>query len=1160
MSASPHSRTSLLHEELTRRVLVVDGAMGTALQDQQLTAEDFGGEELDGCNESLNLTRPDAVRTVHRRYLEAGADIVETNTFGGTPLVLAEYGLQDRAREINCVAAELAREVVEEFSTLERPRFVAGSMGPTTRSVTVTGGVTFEDLIDHFRVQALGLIEGGVDLLLVETQQDTRNVKAAVEGIRLAEEELGVNCPLMISGTIEATGTMLAGQPAEALVASLQHLDLLAIGLNCATGPEFMTDSIRSMSELARTRVSCVPNAGLPDEDGNYQESPAHMAEVLGRFLDKGWINLIGGCCGTTPAHIAAFAALAEGRTPRTVPMHHRALYSGIDWIEATEDNRPLLVGERTNVIGSRKFKRLIAAEEYEQASEIARAQAKAGAQILDICLADPDRDELVDTRLFMAEVIKRTKLPLMIDSTDAAVIECALSYSQGRAIINSINLEDGEERFAAVVPLARRFGAAVVVGTIDEDPEQGMALTAERKLAVARRSHQLLTQKYGLRDEDIVFDPLVFPCATGDETYVGSAAQTIEGVRAIKAAFPACKTVLGVSNVSFGLPVAGREVLNAVFLYHCTKAGLDLAIVNSERLERFARISDEEVELAEDLLFDRHPEAVARFAAHFRERKPEPTTAREELPIDERLARCIIEGTKDGLLEDLDRKLQEATPLEIVNGPLMSGMDEVGRLFNDNQLIVAEVLQSAEAMKAAVDHLEPHMEKSDAASNAKVLLATVKGDVHDIGKNLVEIILSNNGYEIVNLGIKVAPETLIEAVRRESPDAVGLSGLLVKSAHQMVVTAEDLRQAGVRIPLLVGGAALSARFTRSRIAPAYAAPTLYASDAMDGLALLNSIRRTSVEAVVAEQAAKHDALAPAASSRRVASRSTTRSAEVRLDLDIPVAPGTRVHSETFEDLDAIWELINPQMLYGKHMGYRGRVTSGRGDGDAKLEKLRDQIAAAKDECRQFLRPRAVWRWLEAESVGNRIEVFAGAQSLGAWTFPRASRDNGHCLADYILPSRGGSRDHVAIFVTTAGHGVVERAQAAKEAGEYLRSHALLSLALETAEALAEFVHRRIRHDWGLADDEPETPRELFQARYRGKRFSFGYPACPDLSQQRLLFELLDPSRIGVELTEGDMMDPEASVSALVFHHPDARYFDVGELPEVGIVNPTQSI
>ncbi|MGH7308872.1 MAG: homocysteine S-methyltransferase family protein, partial [Candidatus Rokuibacteriota bacterium] len=866
---------SRLRAALGQRILVLDGAMGTMLQARGLSATDFGGSAWEGCNEHLNLTRPDVIRSIHAAYLEAGADIISTNTFGCAPWVLGEYGLADRVRDITLAGAVLAREVAGD-------RLVVGALGPSTRTIAVTRNVTFDEVARAYAEQARALIDGGVDALLLETQQDTLNVKAAGLGLRQAMREAGAELPLLVSATIEPTGTMLAGQGVEALYVALQHLGLFAIGLNCATGPEFMTDHLRTLAQLATCFVSVYPNAGLPDERGQYGETPESLAFKMRRFVEEGWVNLVGGCCGTTPAHIRALADLVRGRSPRVPATREPRGVSGIEVLYPTEDNRPIFVGERTNVIGSRRFKELIVAEQFQEAAEIGRAQVRGSAQVLDVCLANPDRDEAADMDRFMSALTRMVKVPLMIDSTDAAVLELALKHCQGKAIVNSINLEDAEERFERVCPLLRHYGAAVVVGCIDEDKQQGMAVTAARKLAIAERAHALLTGKYGIPARDLIFDPLVFPVGTGDQNYVGSAQETIEGVRLIRARFPECATILGISNVSFGLPPAGREVLNAVFLYHCTKAGLDYGIVNTERLERYASIPEEERRLAEDLIFCRGADPVAAFAAHFRGRQ-KAAPVKSTLSLDERLARYIVEGSRDGLIEDLEAKRAEAAPLDIINGPLMKGMDEVGRLFNDNQLIVAEVLQSAEAMKAAVAHLERFMDKAETATRGMFLLATVKGDVHDIGKNLVEIILANNGYRVINLGIKVPPETLIAACHEHKPDAIGLSGLLVKSAQQMVVTAQDFRAAGIDVPLFVGGAALTKKFTATRIAPEHPGLTLYAKDAMEGLDLANQLFTAPTrEALIARIRREHAALggdgpgetaavAPAAASARSA-------------------------------------------------------------------------------------------------------------------------------------------------------------------------------------------------------------------------------------------------------------------------------------------------
>jgi 5-methyltetrahydrofolate--homocysteine methyltransferase len=1176
--ADRDERTKLLRELLRERILVMGGPYGTFIHGRDLTADDYGGVQFEGCPEQLNVTRPDVIEEAHRGYLEAGADIISTNTFGGGSIVLAEYGLQDRVLELNEAAARLSRQVADVFSTPDRPRFVAGNMGPTTKSLSLTGGITFEEMSRVYHDWAAGLVAGGADLLVLETQNDTRTVKAALIGIRLLFDELGYRLPVIVSATIEQTGTMLAGQGVEALSASLMHADLLALGLNCSTGPEFMTDHIRSLAALTESYVSVWPNAGLPDEEGAYCETPEQMAAVLGRFIDHGWLNIIGGCCGTTFEHTRMFAELAAGKAPRVAQPQHRTVVAGIDFIEATEEARPLIVGERTNEVGSRRFKRLISDEKYEEASEIARRQVRGGAQIIDVNLQNADRDELRDIDAFYELLGKKVRAPVMVDTTDPVAIERALTYCQGKCIINSVNLEDGLEKFERVTPLAHAYGAALIVGCIDEDKEQAQAITRQRKLEIAQRSYALLTERYGIRPDDIIFDPLVFPCATGDENYIGSAVETIEGIQLIKEALPRVKTVLGISNVSFGLPEAGREVLNSVFLYHCTKAGLDFAIVNAEKLERYASIPEEERQLAEDLLWNRGDDPVAAFAAHFRGAQSRAKKDTAALPLDERLANYIIEGTKDGLVADLELKRREAAPLEIINGPLMAGMEEVGRLFNNNELIVAEVLQSAEAMKAAVSHLERFMEKDESASRGRVILATVKGDVHDIGKNLVDIILSNNGYDVVNLGIKVPPETLIEAAREHRPDAIGLSGLLVKSAQQMVITAGDLRDAGVDVPLLVGGAALSERFTRSKIAPQYGwAPVVYCNDAMNGLDTLNRLMdpeaRQRLEAELLEKDAGERLRTPAAEDHP---ETEERSSRISLDVPIPGVPDTERHVEEITGahplvltasgrtetvtLDDIWSYVNPQMFYGRHLGFRGRFAELLAAGDTKAVELERKIEAVKRECREgAMTVRVVWRFLEAEPDGNAIQLFepGAPRPVETLTFPRQRKPDGLALSDLVLPpardasGRVTRRDHIALFVTTAGEGIRDRADEAKAAGEYLRSYALMALALETAEGAAEWLHGRLRALWGFADGPELSRKDLFQARYRGKRYSFGYPACPDLEQQVALFRLLRPEDVRAYLTEGFMMEPEATVSAMVFHHPDATYFSAGVAGEL---------
>jgi 5-methyltetrahydrofolate--homocysteine methyltransferase len=1149
-----------LRQILTERILVIDGAMGTQIQAKNLAAKDFGGPQYEGCNEYLNLTQPDVITSIHKAYLEAGADLIETNTFGGTPIVLAEYGLADKALEINRAGALLARRAADALSTSDKPRLVAGAMGPTTKTITVTGGVTFDQLVEAFHIQAKGLILGGVDLLLLETVQDTLNLKAAAIGVIAAQKELGVELPLMISATIERSGTMLAGQAVDALYASLEHLPLFSIGLNCATGPEFMTDHLRSLAQTATCFVSVYPNAGLPDEEGRYPETPESLAEKLSRFAEEGWINLVGGCCGTTPAHIAAIARMVRGRRPRIPQTQLKPAISGIEFLSIEEITRPVIVGERTNVIGSRKFKQLIVDGKFEEAAEIGRLQVKNGAQVLDVCMANPDRDELSDMERLLSLLTRMVKVPLMIDSTDPKVTESALKRAQGKCIVNSINLEDGEERFEKVVPLLKKYGGAVVVGCIDEDPVQGMAVTRLRKLAIAKRSYDLLVNKYKVPARDIIFDTLVFPVGTGDANYVGSAPETIEGIRLIKEALPETKTILGISNVSFGLPTAGREILNAVFLHHCVKAGLDYAIVNAERLERYPSIPEKERILAEDLIFNRGADPVAAFADYFKGKKPAAKKPKTALSLDERLASYIIEGTKEGLVEDLNEALKARDPLSIINGPLMAGMDEVGRLFNNNDLIVAEVLQSAEAMKAAVRHLEPFMEKTETSTRGKVILATVKGDVHDIGKNLVEIILSNNGYRVVNLGIKVPPEELIAAHERERPDIIGLSGLLVKSAQQMAVTATDLKAAGVEVPILVGGAALTPKFTDTKIAPEYNGPVLYAKDAMNGLDLANKLMNPDERPHLLEklrESQEHRV--------RIAGDSVQRSrtpegkpvavrSGVRRDLPLPSPPDFKPHLIENGPLREIFDLINPVMLYGKHLGLRGSLEKLLAEGDKTAKELHATVEAFEAEAiaKKFITAQGIWRFFPCQSQGDDLLIFDPEESkrvIGTFRFPRQPSGERLCLSDYCREVSSGEMDSIALFVVTGGRGIRKLSQAWKEAGEYLRSHLLQAVAIEGAEAFAEWLHRKIRADWGFPDPPGLSVQDIFKKKYRGVRVSFGYPACPNLADQHKLFRLLEAtSRIGVELTEGDMMDPEASVSALVFHHPEAKYFrtDVG--------------
>ncbi|MDP6102517.1 MAG: methionine synthase, partial [Dehalococcoidia bacterium] len=1134
------NRVDKLKKALEERILIVDGAMGTSIQDMNLSADDFGGAQYEGCNEYLNLTQPDAIRLIHRQYMEAGADILETNSFGSTPLVLGEYGLGERAYEISIAAAQLAREVADEYESSDKTVLVAGSMGPTTKAISVTGGVTWDELAEHYYIQAKGLIDGGADVLLLETSQDTLNVKAGLAGIDRLSEETGLEIPVAVQCTIETMGTMLGGQDIEAFYSSLAHRNLLWIGMNCATGPGFMRDHLRTLSGLSRFPIAVIPNAGLPDEGGNYNEVPATFSATVGDFCQAGWANVVGGCCGTTPEHIRQLVSAASGMEPRKTVSKTETFVSGLEAFVIDDDTRPVLVGERTNVLGSRQFKRLVAESKWEEMAEVGRHQVRGGAQILDVCLQDPDRDELSDVINFLGALTKKIKVSIMLDTTDANVLAEALKLTPGKCVINSINLEDGEEKFQAVVPLAKRFGAALVVGCIDEDKNQAQAVTRERKLEIAQRSYKLLTEEYGVLPEDINFDPLVFPIATGDENYIGAGIETIEGIRLIKEHLPLAKTVLGISNVSFGLPEAGREVLNSVFLYHCVQAGLDMAIVNSQVIRRYASISQEEKDLAEDLIWWHGADPIGAFADHFRGKKVERTQEdKAALPLDERISSCVIEGTKEGLLDDLDEALKDRSPMEIINGPLLSGMDEVGRLFAGNELIVAEVLSSAESMKAAVAHLEPHMDGSDNVNRGTIILATVKGDVHDIGKNLLDIILSSNGYRVVNLGIKVPPQDLIDAFKENRPDIIGLSGLLVKSAQMMVETARDLNTAGIDAPILVGGAALSNRFTRTRIAPEYGGFVAYAQDAMDGLRLAQQICDSELREALIAKADEESLTMLEADEIRKASSPAVGSERSRIStvtpVDKPPAPPDLLHHIITEyDLSEVFTKINPVMLYTRHLGYRGRFEEALLAGEPKAVELRARVQEVEDIMivREDISARAVYSFFRAASDGDDIVLLSseGKQVMERFRFGRQQAGEGLCLSDYVLDGSSSNLDYLCCFVTSIGPGVRTLADEWMASGDYLNAHVLQVLALEGAEAMAELLHQRIRSMWGFPDSDDISNQDLFKTNYKGRRYSFGYPACPRLEDQEQLWRLLEPDkRLNITLTEGFMMEPEAS-------------------------------
>ncbi|MCP3944975.1 MAG: methionine synthase [Desulfobacteraceae bacterium] len=1130
-------------EIIRDRVLVLDGGMGTLLQNYNLTAADYGGDDLSGCNENLVFSRPDVIIEIHEAYLNAGADIIETNTFGATSIVLSDYGLQDKVDDINRVAVELARKACDNYSTPDKPRFVAGSCGPTTKAISLTGGATFDDLARNYEQQCYALTRAGVDYLLFETAMDTLNLKAAYVGAQKAFSQLGFSVPIAISVTIEMSGTMLSGQNIQALYASCEHMKPLYIGLNCATGPDQMADHIRSLAEVSSVPLSIVPNAGIPDENGAYVQTPETFAAAVDKLVkgNDGLIGLAGGCCGTTPEHIKELAATVAKYKPTDISVPVRTIVSGIEPLVLQKKSGKLYIaGERANVIGSRAFKRLISEEKFEEAAEIARKQVNSGADIVDICVSNPDRDEVSDMESLLGYATKLIKAPFMIDSQDTEVVETALKMIQGKSILNSVNLENKAAKLRELIPVIKRYGAAVVVGCIKEE----MALTAEAKLETAIEAYNILTTEYGIPEEDIIFDPLVFPCGTGDEKYKRSARETIEGLRLIKEKYPSCRTILGISNVSFGLPVSGREVMNKRFIFHALESGLDFAIVNAEKIDSLD-IDPEEAELCDDLLFDRSAKGdpVSNFVEHFRVKKVEvkPVDTRK-LSVEEKLEINLVEGTKLNLIENLDYALKNYKPLEVINSVLMKAMGKVGQMFNNNELIVAEVLRSAEVMKVAVTYLDDFMQKDEVFTRGTILLATVKGDVHDIGKNLVEMILGNNGYKIIDTGIKCAYQTLIKAVKEHKPDIIGLSGLLVKSGEEMVITVRALKEEGINLPVMIGGAALTEKFVATRIDPEYDGAVIYCKDAMAGLAVANKLSAEDQgKEWLAEYSRKQDEIR-----KKILTDKLIKKKSVNIHGDSKTSKqGYKVINPSSSDIvkveigfDEIWPLINKRSLYRAYFGLRGPLKTLLSNNDEKAVKLDNQIESLRKKfaSENLIRPKAVYKFFKVRSTGNDIIFYdnEGEREIERFCFSRQAQKPHLCLADYVS---GNYVDTTALFVLSCGYNISEKIKEYKSKGEYFEALALYAVAVEAAESFAEIIHEKIRQEWGLKSTGDN---------YQGIRVSAGYPSWSDMSDQLKIWRLLEPDKqIGIGLTDNYMMDPEASISALVFHNPDAVYFNI---------------
>jgi 5-methyltetrahydrofolate--homocysteine methyltransferase len=1184
----PERVISPLLTAMKDRILVADGAMGTMLQSAGLSLDDFGG--LDGCNEILNVTRPDVVKTVHREYLEAGADAVETNTFGSNLSNLAEYGIEDRIFELSEVAARLAREVADEFSQPDYPRFVLGSVGPGTKLPTL-GHVPFATLRDAYLEQVRGMLVGGVDAVIVETSQDLLQTKSAVIGAHRAMAAEGRSVPVIVQVTVETTGTMLLGTEIGAALTALEPLGIDLIGLNCATGPAEMSEHLRHLSKHATVPLSVMPNAGLPElgQDGAvYPLRPDQLATALSGFVMEFGTRLVGGCCGTTGEHIRAVVDAVRDlhpvpRRPRSEP-GVSSLYQAVPF---QQEASVLMIGERTNANGSKAFREAMLAERFEDCVEIAREQTRDGAHLLDVCVDYVGRDGVADMAELTARLATASTLPIMLDSTEPEVLRAGLERLGGRCTINSVNFEDGDgpaSRYHKIMELVREFGAAVVALCIDE---QGQARTAEAKLAVATRLIEDLTGRWGMRVSDIIVDCLTFTIATGQEESRRDALETIAAIRLLKRRYPDVQTTLGLSNVSFGLNPAARQVLNSVFLHECVQVGLDTAIVHASKILPMARIPEQQRHIALDLIYDRRREdydPLQRFMALFEgvtmtSSKASRAEELAALPLFERLARRIVDGERNGLEADLDAALAERPALEIINDTLLSGMKTVGELFGSGQMQLPFVLASAEVMKTAVAYLEPHMDKTDDAGKGRIVLATVKGDVHDIGKNLVDIILSNNGYEVVNLGIKQPITTILDAATDHQADVIGMSGLLVKSTVIMKENLEEMNSRGVadRWPVLLGGAALTRAYVENDLADLYTGDVRYARDAFEGLRLMDAVmaakRGETVPTDPEEQARaeqrrqRRERSLRIAEARKAKERDAAEAAppparsDVATDVPIPTPPfwGSRVvKGLPVADYAA---MLDERATFMGQWGLRG-ARGGQGPTyDELVEKegrprLRDWLERLATEG-VLAHAAVVYGYFPCVAEGDDLIVLTepavDAPELARFTFPRQRKDRRLCLADFFRPKevaqRGGEVDVVAFNLVTMGQPIADKAAelfAADAYRDYLEVH---GLGVQLTEALAEYWHRRVREElhFGttpVAAEDPDEVEEYFKLGYRGARFSLGYGACPNLEDRKKIVELLQPERIGVDLSEEFQLHPEQSTDAIVVHHPEAKYFN----------------
>jgi 5-methyltetrahydrofolate--homocysteine methyltransferase len=1152
------------------RVIVYDGAMGTNIHKRNPTLDDYWGKE--NCSEILVLSRPDIIRDIHADFFRVGCDVVETDTFGATRIVLTEFDLADRTREINVKAAQLAREVAQQFSTKDKPRFVAGSMGPSTKLPSL-GHISSDEMILAYEEQAAALIEGGVDVLLIETCQDLLQAKLATIGVLDALRKAGKRIPVTVQVTLQETGTMLLGTEIGAALTALEPLDIDVIGLNCATGPKEMNDAVRHLALYSTRQVSVLPNAGLPVNEGGqavFKLSPQELADYHKHFVADYGVRIVGGCCGTTPEHLKAVVDAVSGIEPAKRDVKRTgAASSAYTSVPLDLEPKPLIVAEEMNTTTRvEHFRKLVQGKKYDDILALAKKLVNDGSHMLDLCCAIVGEDEKGYISTILEKIATRVPAPILVDSTEADVVEEALKRIPGRAIINSINLEDGEKRTSKVLPMAKRYGAAVIALTIDEE---GMALTADKKVAIAHRIHDLAVNKYGLDSTDLIFDALTLPISTGQEEYRSAGIETLKAVERIKKELPSVKTILGVSNISFGLDAYPRRVLNSVFMHEAVDHGLDMAIVNYTKIYPLYKIPQEEVELARKLIFRDNSagDPLQVYMAHFAGKKGKPaasTTAHvDTLSVEDKLKFAIINGEKsvgdgpnkkslDALLEDA---LASYSPLELINTVLLDGMKTVGDLFGARKMQLPSVLDSAGVMKAAVAYLEPKMEKKSGSQKGTIVLATVKGDVHDIGKNLVDIILSNNGYKVVNLGIKQPGDIIIRAAQEHNADAIGLSGLLVKSTLEMKYVIQDLERQKLDFPVICGGAALTRKYVEDDLRREYANSVFYADDAFAGLHIMEDLATAdgARETRLLEGRTVKEYSKATAVDEETGPVFAERSAVVTDAPNIPTPPfwGVRVRKDY--DLREIFRYINETALFKNQWQLK---TASQADyirlvGEKFrpiLHKLEDEVAASG-----LFEPAVVYGYFPAQSDGNDVIVYnepesgdtsAPTKEFLRFTFPRQKEGRRLAVSDFFAPKSSGKMDVIGLSLVTIGPKASVETQRLFEGGEYTKYLYLHGLSVETAEALAEYHHKKMREELGIAAEDAPEIRDLFHQKYRGSRYSFGYPACPNLEDQTKLFALLKPEEnVGVRLTSGFLLEPEQSTSAIVVHHPGAKYFVV---------------